>query len=770
MSKKHLKYTPDYNEQLALLIPQKVKDTNGQEQNIVKRLLTERETLNNQITKLAADIKKTGNHYGAVRYLKKRIELWEATANYQTYSDNFHLGGYNWDAKVKNWYQNPNYTDNLYRLNLNGTIHEITEEEVLNLMARVVEALKDIDDTDLIAKYTGSETTPISYITSIKNEGALIKVGSGKTSRKSYHFPETYPQQPNNYTPYAGTRIYREFFEFIKAVKADESFLNNLDDNLQSKVPSTEKYHLFLKGDKYTASQLKDYGIEIKANQSLYKTGSTKKEFEVKGGIKGWIDLANTIIDSNNQTKLLNSLTRTNNPNWNLFNDLLASVNANTANLEGISNPDNTFQKGGHTYGLDTLPRSLDEYQQQLSIFKSKTGADNVRVAKWMEELDKKTDEKTQKETEIDKLITDQLKELRTQLVSFKIAEGFELTKKADGTVDKDNRRTQLEIQQIKSLLEDIRYLENDGDEELSSSVTEENTAYQKLSKISNQSLSTLIYHLVAKGGTEQEKIKHIQTDKLEQTFGGLQRYLDEFNKIEELVKLNPKELQLKKAIETALGKKDDTETLKTYTDILKAFETSLETSFTEDLKTKWQSEKSFQNSTSLKTLLETVKDKEAFFNHIKGGVNGYEEVKEVDNWGKLLVKDPKVVITVIKRYEYDNLDDTGEDKDKDKTQMERKIKKVLNKKGTDNLTDKEINDTLYEVAIGTKTLSAKALKADLSEYEVTDEQTPKSHLRTWWPLYLIGSILLVGGICVAIFWDQIKKWWSPEESSEESE
>ena len=79
MNRKHTKYSPDYNKHLALLIPstEKVKDSTGKEvdKNKVERLLTETTALNTQITKLEADIKKTGSNYGTVRYLKKRIKL-----------------------------------------------------------------------------------------------------------------------------------------------------------------------------------------------------------------------------------------------------------------------------------------------------------------------------------------------------------------------------------------------------------------------------------------------------------------------------------------------------------------------------------------------------------------------------------------------------------------------------------------------------------------------------------------------------------------------
>src|SRR5437773_8217200 len=182
-------------------------------------------------------------------------------------------------------------------------------------------------------------------------------------------------------------------------------------------------------------------------------------------------------------------------------------------------------------------------------------------------------------------MITNQLKELRTkQLPTFKLAEGFEITYKTDGkTVDKDNRRSRMVISQIKSLLEDIRYLENDGDEELSSTVAQENTAYAEVVKIEDEAKSHLLYHLMVEDGTNQAKIDKIKKNPSQGT-SYLQRCLDEFNRVEKWIKLTDNEAQLKKDINTAMGNKDDTENLKTYTDILKTFDAALETSFMDAL------------------------------------------------------------------------------------------------------------------------------------------------------------------------------------------
>ncbi|CAG8681668.1 6361_t:CDS:2 [Ambispora leptoticha] len=341
--------------------------------------------------------------------------------------------------------------------------------------------------------------------------------------------------------------------------------------------------------------------------------------------------------------------------------------------------------------------RSLDEAEEIMLELQAESQVEIQTIALSSQEVEKKKLEKTRKETErtalnakIDKLVSDKLTEFRNELTTtYKIKDGFELTKKADGTVDKDNRKEYGDLLQIKIRLETIRYLES-GDESKDSSDDDENTAYNNLKTIQdNYNNSKLLLFSTIPGTTSADKCKRIK-----ETTNDLQAYHDDYE--------------------------------------------NLETAFTEDLKNKWQSAEAnnFKTSAKLKELLESSflkkDDKyDDFFKHIKGGTNGYENVKDVDTWGKLLLKDPKIVIITIKRYEYDNMEDTGDDKDKKKTQLERKIKKVLNKKGIDNLTDVEINTTLYEVAIGTKTLHAKALKDDLTEYSTTDDDTGNGNQTT---------------------------------------
>ena len=144
------------------------------------------------------------------------------------------------------------------------------------------------------------------------------------------------------------------------------------------------------------------------------------------------------------------------------------------------------------------------------------------------------------------------------------------------------------------------------------------------------------------------------------------------------------------------------------------------------------------------------------------------------------LTAEPKVIISAIEKYKYDNLSDAGEDKDKIKTQMERRIKKALKKKGTDALTEAELTETLYKVATGEITLSSQALKADLTEYTTETPQPqqddpqesqnkPWFRLDNWQPWVFIGVPVVILTI-VIIFWKQISKLWRDSGNSEPEE
>ncbi|CAG8746228.1 4516_t:CDS:2, partial [Racocetra persica] len=110
------------------------------------------------------------------------------------------------------------------------------------------------------------------------------------------------------------------------------------------------------------------------------------------------------------------------------------------------------------------------------------------------------------------------------------------------------------------------------------------------------------------------------------------------------------------------------------------------------------------------------------------------EEIKKSDatlvDLKSLLQKEPKDIITYIARFTYNQLDDNASDeKNKKKTQMKRRIAKKLNKTNESELTEQELNDSLYKLEIGDLTIdNTKYYKADLSEItsQTQDETEPK--------------------------------------------
>src|SRR4051812_16951038 len=90
----------------------------------------------------------------------------------------------------------------------------------------------------------------------------------------------------------------------------------------------------------------------------------------------------------------------------------------------------------------------------------------------------KETDLKA-KETELSTLIKEIVAKQREQLKGYNVSNGFA----------GEHKRTKFELYQIQQLLENIRYLENDGDSTLPSSESTENTAYQQIADLLNQLL-----------------------------------------------------------------------------------------------------------------------------------------------------------------------------------------------------------------------------------------------------------------------------------------
>ncbi|KLL04636.1 MAG: hypothetical protein MRERV_16c051, partial [Mycoplasmataceae bacterium RV_VA103A] len=112
-------------------------------------------------------------------------------------------------------------------------------------------------------------------------------------------------------------------------------------------------------------------------------------------------------------------------------------------------------------------------------------------------------------------------------------------------------------------------------------------------------------------------------------------------------------------------------------------------------------------------------------------------------------------------------LPDTGDEKNKQKTQKKRRIAKKLNKSNESELKEEELNESLYKIEIGEMILDSKFYKADLTEITTSSEQEEqtfwtrfKTHMGANWYWYLLTSI---GGaaLLVLIFQKQIKNWWN---------
>ncbi|CAI2196412.1 11969_t:CDS:2, partial [Funneliformis geosporum] len=96
----------------------------------------------------------------------------------------------------------------------------------------------------------------------------------------------------------------------------------------------------------------------------------------------------------------------------------------------------------------------------------------------------------------------------------------------------------------------------------------------------------------------------------------------------------------------------------------------------------------------------------------------------KINNLKVLMEEEPKKVIQLIKKYEFDNLSDTGDKEgDKAKTQRKRQLAVAKGKKPTDTekeLTDDEIKEALYQEAVGDITVdTTKKYDANLNEIPV---------------------------------------------------
>ena len=701
--------------------------------------------------------------------------------------------------------------DNLYKVKTASGEVETTEEQVLNTLARVVKALQKVDASDFEAKYNAkeSDTTKQSqvkaYLKEIQDQAKEIIIGSAKDSegnakQPTYDFSHNYHKGKFNdsgnwqadATDYSQPALdYQHFFDFISLVHG-QAFLSDLDKDKHKNVDKNEPWTIFLKGEKWEVEKLKDYGIAIDSTKTtLYKTSETDKITTPAGqGISGWLDLANSISQNmDNQTKLTAAFT--NSPTQQLLSDL----NGWTQGADGFLSDGTNF----------TLPESLESAEIILAELEADKLASSNKKATLVEKIDQKTAELKQKEadlkvkeSELDVLIKEIVAKQREKLTAYKITDGF-----ADA-----NKRTEAELWNIRQILENIRYLEKDGDSTLPSSESSENTAYDQITDLQNQCSSyggklwlirdfeNLAFKMA--GGKEEydinQAIERIKAGKYtdldgkeQQVYYSLDKYHQQFEQKAQLVKLSAREEQAQAALKAAIEKKDDTEKLPDWQAKLKALDPLItETVFTQKNMEDFQKHTNFGNISTVEGLLKEVMEADATDNtkfKVKADFITLlkKEDAEVDDLAKMLTKfSAEKVIKLIKQFDYEKKPET------EQKELRRKFSWDRSKKINDKFvgesedytlpeTDKEdFQKFLYQLATGAKSLNSISKPTGRNEDNSPtgeDKETGfMAHLKRNKIAYSVCGVLLIAAIGATIFfWDKIKSLLGAG-SSEESE
>ena len=712
-----------------------------------------------------------------------------------------------WGKKAQDFYKD--YQNNIYKIKISNTDYETTEEQIINTVARVVKSLEKIDAPDFIAKYNAKESDAGKQkkikdaLDIIQAHSKEIVVGSdkdtvGETKQPTYDFSNTYLKgkfedngkwKADSATYSAPAFDYQTFGEFI-ALVAGQDFLNNLDADKQKEVPQTEDWKIFLKGTKWSAEKLKDYGIIINESKtSLYQTDHTKSQtFKVEGGVKGWILLAQAVLPKANYEKIHKNFTDANNPNQLLLQD-------------------------GKTYDPSTgnwmLPESVDAIDDL--IVKLETLKLSKASSVKPEELKVKESEVTQKEQELEGLIKTALANQRKELKKLvpDLAKGKTFKKVSDS---EDYRQTVADLREINQLLLKIRYLENQGDCTADSSLTDENEALtnvevliKEVAGASDTPLKIWLYDISSacskEEGTDSTGNKRFIHDNATgiawikrvhnaDPYTGLNQHKEALEWFANKVKLTESEQSFLEAIKKELGEtptpQNAPEKLTDWQTDLKALDKDLEEAvITSNFKTEWEKIAKFKKRDNLKALLKLVidttdsnqpKTKEGFLTLLKTTESKTAGTK-INNLKTLMGEEPKKVIILIKKY------DLVESKSaEEKIQNLRRLAVLAGKKSTDavkTLTDAELDNILYEIGVGTKTFStAKSYNEDLTEITIPSPDNGENNNETesawwqkagYWPFWT-GGVLIIAGVLAYVYWESIANWWNgPAEEAGEA-
>jgi len=782
-----------------------------------------------ELNKLESEKKKLGDIVGLHR--RSQEKLTDLKTQTQKEPNNFLNNGtnqYNWWTKIST-YLPTTYADNLYEGTLNGSSVKITEPEAIKLLTRAIKALEKIDETKFGVKYiASSHTSGTNHLPDIqklakdglKDNKIIGKDGNGKDlpdkgkpanhqhlNRVEYSFKAQFVADADilktpsatAFTPQSTETITKakvdNFFafiddlskdgtikpEFLTELLADTDILKEVENNTEWKILPAQKNPL-------EADKLALYGLKVaddtKTKLYLSETDVNKAhKFPIQAGLKSWIELVHTFFPngSSQRTKLASSFQS------DPYLDLLADISSNTnaTNWE--------------------LPESVEDLQNivdQLEL--DKLGASG-RVMEIGKEKSTKTKELVEKEQELqaknqelDQQIKEIIKKKREELAKTNIQK-FDNETASGG---KDNRKTRWELWSLQQLLLQIRYLENDGDSTLNSSVADENTAFievdKRLNKIRGDDNSkvylvrSFVEDLSFNTETKESrdwKQALAKVKEKDSIFGDLNKYLEHFQEYEKIAKLDKNQQAAKEAIETELGQKpNESETLQTYQTKLKELDPLLtDTVITPSVVEDWQTQNRFKTAETMEAELKKVfKDNklDADFTKLI-----QKEDAEITDIAKLFQKKKaQEIITLIEWFEYDKLD---EDK---KAEKKKKIVWTLEMKDKDNkyfeedisgasITEKQIKDCLYDIAVGNKSLASTHKSNEPvnnpNPNGGDDGNKEMSAAKEWFGFGSVGKSLLayfgifavIAIVVCAVFWKNIQSWWSePEELGGEIE
>ena len=756
MIKKHTKYTPEWVREVKTLIP---KTEKGNDKSVIEKLVGERSEFDSQKQRLQV-IKSQADEYEKMVY-DKEVQITVIYPKWQKFYDTATTGwndGVNsngWKPRIKNWVENITGNDNICKGKIlkdtlgasADTDIEITEAEAIALLSRALKAFEGINASDFETKKGTANKDGVSptnakkYLDRIQNQARHLAKNKS-FGRDGYDLGYTYCGYDDTNKKPLDSPLFNHRIKWSN-LRALAKFINEGDwtDKLDHTNFGTQiSWNIYPQGDQYTAEELKNFAGDIANTVKYYKTGYKNKVLQTPTvvkmkTIKDWAKLV-LVLDNNAWTKISTSQPSGND---NIYQKLFGDLR-----------DQNTFTE---TKGFSINAIDKDKAKIAKKMLIQKASQLSLEYDSKRDEVDRK---KTAKETEIQTLINEKLKELRDSLTTHNLDKGFE-DKTQDTPAGLDNRKTELEIRVILKTLKDIRFLEKDDESSLSSE-DKENTAFTELETLKSEFDSSLVisFNLV-EGDTNADKCK-----KIKETTQDLQVYHDDYEKWEKKIKFS--ELQKKQLadIKVALGKEEDsTETIKAYQDKLKALDPILtETVITQAIVNDWKTQTNFKTSETMETELKKIfKDNKLDEDFKKAMTKEDAEITDVANL--LTKKKADKVIALIRRWEYDKKPQTEKDK------LVKVIKMNMNKEpGEANPTEEEITTGLYKLAV-----SQYSMKSDseISTWENARDnppqtQDPKGHLAKYWGWYAVAGILLATITGIVIWqWEAIKSWWNSD-------